>query len=54
MRSLSVTVSDLTCVVAGRTMEKETAAKEMKLKECLKKTWFQTDVRMQNDLNRSK
>jgi hypothetical protein len=54
MKSLSVIVSDLTCVVAGRTTEKETAAKERSLKECLKKTWFQTDVRMQDDLNRSK
>jgi phosphopantetheinyl transferase (holo-ACP synthase) len=41
---LSVVVSDSICV--GDTMtEKETVAKEWKLKECLKKTWCQTDAR---------
>jgi phosphopantetheinyl transferase (holo-ACP synthase) len=41
---LSVVVSNLTCVGDMMT-EKETAAKEWTLKECLKKTWCQTDAR---------
>ena len=34
--------------------EKETAVKERTLKECLKETWYQTDVKTYNDLNGSK
>jgi hypothetical protein len=50
---LSVFVSDLIC--AGGTMkEKGTAAKEWTLKECLKKTWYQTDIKTQDDLEASK
>jgi hypothetical protein len=42
--SMSVVVSDSTCV-ADMMTEKEIAAKEWTSKECLKKTWCQTDAR---------
>jgi phosphopantetheinyl transferase (holo-ACP synthase) len=42
--SLSVVVSNLT-FVGDKMTEKEIAAKEWTLKECLKKTWCQTDAR---------
>lgn len=51
--SLSVVVSG-SIFVEDMMMEKGTAAKEWTSKECLMKTWYQTDVRMQNDLNGSK
>jgi hypothetical protein len=41
---LSVVVLNLICVEDMMT-EKETVAKEWKSKECLKKTWCQTDAR---------
>ena len=34
--------------------EKEKAVKEQTLKECLKETWYQTDVKTYNDPNGSK
>jgi hypothetical protein len=50
---LSVVVSGSICVEDMMT-EKEIAVKERTLKECLKETWYQTDIKTYNDLNGSK
>ena len=50
---LNVVVSGSICVEDMMT-ERETAVNERRLKECLKETWYQTDVKTYNDLNGSK
>ena len=49
---LSVVVS-CSISVGDMTTEKETAVKERTLKECLKDTWYQTDIKTYKDLNGS-
>ena len=50
---LSVVVS-CSISVGDMMTEKETAVKERTLKECLKETWYQNDIKTYKDLNGSK